>query len=246
MDPSRPTAYEPYRHAGLDENGTEKLLVPSNPQHRGLSPKHAKGWGNRGSTALERIRTALRALVLALAITTVAIQAHGASVYFNTRDDEAESGGQTQWRIMAWAVLNLRPTWTVLAVAACTVPVQAIALISLCTWLDRIRYGMWHIGSVYCSSAVSIAAWIGALVYFRVANSQGTARSNWDIWSYTCYNKSRIGSVPWAALCIEMEYTFIAAVTVVAAEILGLVLFVITQQQVGKYREVSYKASWRR
>lgn len=248
MDKHRPTAYEPYRHAGGDEYSAEKPLVASSsePQSRGISssPKHGNGNGNgrhrKSGGALEHMRTALRALILALAISIVGIQAHAVSVYFSTRDEEVETGPQSQFRMMQWAVLNLRPTWLALAVAAAAAVVQFIALLSICTWLNKIRDGRLHVFSVYLSSTVFMAAWIASVVFFRVSSSQGSKRNTWDLWSYTCYNKSRTGNVPWSGLCIEMEYTWIASVVAAVAEILNYVFFVITQRRGhGSYKKVS-------
>ncbi len=60
-----------------------------------------------------------------------------------------------------------------------------------------------HALSVYLSSALVVAAWVAALVYFKVVDSQGEKKGHWDLWSWTCNRKSQRGNIPWAAMCIE-------------------------------------------
>jgi hypothetical protein len=49
-----------------------------------------------------------------------------------------------------------------------------------------------------------LAAWIAALVYFKVVDSMGDKKKNWDLWSWSCHKRStKDGDVAWNALCIE-------------------------------------------
>ncbi|KAK6359339.1 hypothetical protein TWF696_000500 [Orbilia brochopaga] len=256
MDRSRPSAYEPFRHAKIGSADDEKPLVPPaapstashSQQHaalpRGVNGRHAK---NGGGGALDKFRTALRVLVLIIAATIVGLQAHALAVWKDTRDDVVDQrpdGGQ--WRMQSWAVMDFTPTWTTLGVAAASVVVQTIALISICTWLNKIRNSLWHVLSVYLTSVLFIAAWIAALVYFRIDYSQGEQKSRWDMWAYTCQNKAKTGgTIPWNVLCIQMEYTWIAEIVAAAAELLGLVLFIVSRRHAPKkYKMV--KPIWKK
>lgn len=63
--------------------------------------------------------------------------------------------------------------------------------------------GVLHSISVYLSAIAVIAAWIAALVTFRVVFSQGKAKDHWDIWSWACYRGDSTANVPWKTLCIQ-------------------------------------------
>lgn len=70
------------------------------------------------------------------------------------------------------------------------------------------RESLWHIWSVYLTSALLVATWIAALVYFKVVDSQGNKKTHWDIWSWSCRRKgshisSHHGKIPFDSLCVE-------------------------------------------
>jgi hypothetical protein len=50
---------------------------------------------------------------------------------------------------------------------------------------------------------LSIAAWIAAVVYYKVDNARG--KKHWDIWSWSCTHETWNGSkVNFEPLCIEL------------------------------------------
>ncbi|KAK6535579.1 hypothetical protein TWF694_002034 [Orbilia ellipsospora] len=221
------TSYEPYR-AGRhgSDHSAEKPLVLSATGRK--SPNGNISRNRQHRAAPNRLRIILRVFILALASTILALQIHSIVVYFNTRED-AMQNTQTGWRVGQWPVLDKNPTWVMLGVSAGSFLVQALALITLCSCF-HFQDSMWHPIGVYFSSVIFIAAWIGALVYFKIIDSQGANRNHWDIWSYTCYNRAQTGNVPWKALCIEMEYTFVTAIVIAVFEIINLILFTISHK----------------
>jgi hypothetical protein len=49
-----------------------------------------------------------------------------------------------------------------------------------------------------------VAAWIGAVVYFKIVDSMGDKKKGWDLWSWSCHKRTtKDGGVAWNALCIE-------------------------------------------
>jgi hypothetical protein len=66
------------------------------------------------------------------------------------------------------------------------------------------RKGAIHVWAVYLSSILMLAAWIAAAVYFKIVDSAGAKKKNWDLWSWTCRKRAeKDGDVAWNALCVE-------------------------------------------
>ncbi|KAF3910613.1 hypothetical protein ABW21_db0203984 [Orbilia brochopaga] len=206
MDRNRSSAYEPLRHKSVGGDDEKPLVPPSSVDHHAALPRSANGRrGKNGGGGIHHFRTALRVLVLGIAVTILALQVNAVTLWRDTRDDIEEAKNGQQYRMQAWAVMDFTPTWVVVGVAGGSILIQSIALISLCLWLNKIRDGFLHVISVYLTSIVFIAAWIGALIYFRIDYSQGESKSRWDMWAYTCQNKAKTGgNIPWNALCIQM------------------------------------------
>ncbi|KAK6537862.1 hypothetical protein TWF694_010762 [Orbilia ellipsospora] len=236
------TAYEPYHHVGA--HGEEKPLVHERSHQSPPRPPHTRRSAPKTSSAAQHIRTTLRALVLILAATIVAIQAHATVVWLSTRNEMVHDSG-TGWKMMQWAVLDISPTYTMLGISAGAVILQIIALISLCFWTHRIHDNIWRVLCIYFSSIIFIAAWIGALVYFKLVHSQGAKRTRWDVWTWTCQNRDVTNAkIPWKSLCIEMEYSFIAAIVIAVFELLSLVLFIISQCAAKKQVKYGKVTAW--
>lgn len=76
--------------------------------------------------------------------------------------------------------------------------------LSLVQQCQSARRGASHVWAVYLSSSLLLVAWIAALVYFKVVDSMGDKKKNWDLWSWSCHKRStKDGDVAWNALCIE-------------------------------------------
>jgi hypothetical protein len=71
-----------------------------------------------------------------------------------------------------------------------------------------LRESSWHPWSVYLSSTILVAAWVGGAAYFKAMDSMADKKSHWDIWSWSCHQRNKRiithhGRIPFNTLCIE-------------------------------------------
>ncbi|KIW22955.1 hypothetical protein, variant [Cladophialophora immunda] len=243
MDPHQ-SSYEPFRHARdgydadrhMDAAADDETLLKqedhARQQHAMNQPRSQGGRLNNERAPRARfqtIRTVFRVLSLVLAITILGIQAYSIYVWLKTRRQSTRNQ-TTGFQTMIWAIIDPWPTWVMLGAAVAAVVVHFIAFGSLCGCCQSARRGASHVWAVYLSSSLLLSAWIAALVYFKVVDSMGDKKKNWDLWSWSCHKRStKDGDVAWNALCIENNYTFFAAIVVVLLEGLGLILFIASQ-----------------
>lgn len=229
-----PSSYEPYSHAERsDGDHAEKPLVPNENEKR--YPEHRKK-----RDASQHFRIGLRAMVLAVAASILAVQIHSAYIWLSTRH-ATTLNPKTGFQTSAWPFLYAGPTWTMIGAAAITAVIHSLSLLTLCScW--HMHESRWHALSVYFTSAGIIAFWLAAVVYFKVVDSQGPNRDHWDLWSWTCFRKGQRSSIPWTTLCTENQYTFIASVVVLIIEIISLLIFIVAQQRLTKSKSGS---AWR-
>ncbi|CAF3506584.1 unnamed protein product [Fusarium graminearum] len=70
--------------------------------------------------------------------------------------------------------------------------------------LRSMRDGVVHNVTVFVSSGIVIAGWIAATVYL-IVDKEVLQNNHWDLWSWSCQNRSRQSYIPWASLCTEMN-----------------------------------------
>ncbi|KEF52006.1 uncharacterized protein A1O9_11996 [Exophiala aquamarina CBS 119918] len=249
------SSYEPFRsHPQRDgdvDEASEKLIAPDAHERNANNirlqrDKPAHGKATRGKHA----RVGLRVIALIIAITILGVQVHSASVWLSTRN-QYFFNNTTKLNTRSWAIIDGWPTWVMIAAAVVATVIQLSALTShLCVCLVDRHGSRLHAVSVYITSAILIAFWIPAMVYFKLANSQGKQKSMWDIWTWSCHEQNVKGTIPWKALCVEQKYTWSASIVVVVIEILVLILFIYNRRglksvQAGKGR-FSLIPSWGR
>lgn len=211
----------------------ETLLKQENyaRQQRAFNQSRSQGGNDRAPRArFQTARTFFRVLSLVLAITIIGIQAYSVYMWLKTRNKSTKNQ-TTGFQTKIWAIIDPWPTWVMLGVAVAAVVVHFIAFGSLCGCVcleslpllilknsgiktnliarstkqcQSVRRGAPHVWTVYLSSNLLLAAWIAALVYFKVVDSMGDKKTNWDLWSWSCHKRStKGGEVAWSALCVE-------------------------------------------
>lgn len=65
------------------------------------------------------------------------------------------------------------------------------------------RDGWVHTCTVLASSGVVIAGLVAATVYL-IVDKVVLWNSHWDLWSWSCQDRSRQSYNPWESLCIEI------------------------------------------
>ncbi|KAK5051948.1 hypothetical protein LTR84_002751 [Exophiala bonariae] len=213
MSSQRDSSYEPFRHTGRDYADAETLirpeadgekLFPTAPRKTKAPPKPRPG--------ISGVRTALRALGLAIALSVPSIQIRTVYVWLDTRSDTYHNT-TTGIRTRSWAPVDSWPAYLMLAVGAFGSLVELLALTSLCSCFQGLHDGVLHSISIYLSAAAVMAAWIAALVAFRVVYAQGGGQDHWDIWSWSCFRGHSVDeNVNWNSMCIQQTYTFSASI----------------------------------
>ncbi|KAF5969318.1 hypothetical protein FBULB1_10300 [Fusarium bulbicola] len=242
MDLSTPSGYESYSnrldpHDELDNGYVEKSPRPVSDTQRLLKQRRAPQ--TKGAIVFDTTRLALRVLILLLDLSILSLLAHGVSVWKTTHNsvDRNEDG----WVRTRWASIKMLSTWLMLVIAAFASFIQMVALATRLSFFRSMRDGLIHTSAVLVSSGVVIAGWIAATVYF-IVDKEVLRNNHWDLWSWSCRNSSRQSYIPWAGLCTELSYTFIAGLVVIVLEIVSLVLFIVALRGInilGKYNRAS-------
>ncbi|KAF5716538.1 hypothetical protein FGLOB1_2538 [Fusarium globosum] len=242
MDLSAPSGYESYSnrldpHDEFDNGYVEKSPRPVSDTQRLLKQRRAPQ--TKSASIFDTTRLALRVLILLLDLSILSLLAHGVSVWKTTHNsvDRNEDG----WVRTRWASIKMLSTWLMLAIAAFASFVHMVALVTRLAFFRSMRDGLIHTSAVLASSGIVIAGWIAATVYF-IVDKEVLRNNHWDLWSWSCRNSSRQSYIPWAGLCTELSYTFIAGLVVIVLEIVSLVLFIIALRGInilGKYNRAS-------
>ncbi|KAF5687011.1 hypothetical protein FDENT_5566 [Fusarium denticulatum] len=242
MDLSAPSGYESYSnrldpHDDFDNGYVEKSPRPVSDTQRLLKQRRAPQ--TKGASIFDTTRLALRVLILLLDLSIMSLLIHGVNVWKTTHNslDRNEDG----WVRTRWASIKMLSTWLMLAIAAVASFIQIVALATRLSFFRSMRDGLIHTSAVLASSGVVIAGWIAATVYF-IVDKEVLRNNHWDLWSWSCRNSSRQSYIPWAGLCTELSYTFIAGLVVIVLEIVSLVVFIIALRGInilGKYNRAS-------
>ncbi|UZP32225.1 hypothetical protein NXS19_000041 [Fusarium pseudograminearum] len=238
MDLSIPSGYESYSnrldpHDEVDNGHVEKAARMSSDEQTLLKQRRAPPKPKGG--ALDTIRLALRVLILLVNLSILGLLAHGVNVWQATHSsiDRNDDG----WVRTRWPSIKMLSTWLMLAVTIFASVVQLVALATRLSFLRSMRDGVVHNVTVFVSSGIVIAGWIAATVYL-IVDKEVLQNNHWDLWSWSCQNRSRQSYIPWASLCTEMTYAFAASLSVILLEIVTLVLFIISMRGMnilGKY-----------
>ncbi|KAJ9614015.1 hypothetical protein H2200_002151 [Cladophialophora chaetospira] len=230
------SSYEPFRnHPNRDGDygdAAEKLIAPGaherNNSRSYLPERHKTGPGK--ATRGKHARVGLRVIALIFAITILGVQAHSAYVWLSTRNN-THFNPTTKLNTRSWAIIDGWPTWVMIAAAVVATVIQLSALTShLCVCLVDRHGSQVHAVGVYISSAILIAFWVAAMVYFKLANYKGKDKKQWDIWTWSCHERHVKGKIGWKALCVEQKYTWFASIVVVVIEIVVLLLFIYNRR----------------
>ncbi|KAF5249648.1 hypothetical protein FANTH_4956 [Fusarium anthophilum] len=204
MDLGVPSAYESYSnrldpHDEVDDDYAAKEFQSVSDQHVLLRRRHAR---NKRRGAFDTVRLCLRILILLLDLSILSLLIHGVNIREKTYNsvDRNEDGWGTQR-----ASVNMFSTWLMLAIAVFASFVQMIALATHLSLPQSLRDGWVHTVAVLASSGTVIAAWVIATIYFIV--DKEVLQGDWDLWSWSCQNRSGHSSGPWVTLCIEMMST---------------------------------------
>ncbi|KAH7239422.1 hypothetical protein BKA59DRAFT_444094 [Fusarium tricinctum] len=241
MDLSVPSGYESYSNR-LDpydevyESYAAKAFRPVSDQQVLLRRRYARNesWGT-----FDTVRLCLRVFILLLDLSILSLLIHGVNIWditYHSVDRNEDGLTRTQW-----ASVKMLSTWLMLAIAAFASFVQMVAIATYLSFPQSLRDGWVHIGAVLASSSIVIAGWVAATVYL-IIDKEVLQNNHWDLWSWSCQNRSQQSYIPWASLCIEISYTFIAGLVVIVLEIISLVLFIISLRGVyivGKYSRAS-------
>ncbi|CAF3465378.1 unnamed protein product [Fusarium graminearum] len=230
MDLSIPSGYESYSnrldpHDEVDNGHAEKAARLSSDEQTLLKQRRAPPKPKGG--ALDTIRLALRVLILLVNLSILGLLAHGVNVWQATHSsiDRNDDG----WVRTRWPSIKMLSTWLMLAVTIFASVVQLVALATRLSFLRSMRDGVVHNVTVFVSSGIVIAGWIAATVYL-IVDKEVLQNNHWDLWSWSCQNRSRQSYIPWASLCTEMTYAFAASLSVILLEIVTLVLFVVSMR----------------
>ncbi|KAF4986253.1 hypothetical protein FDECE_16046 [Fusarium decemcellulare] len=229
MDLSMPSGYESSYsnrldpHDEADDGFPEKARRPVSDEQTLLKRRRAPPKKSGG--VFDTVRLGLRALIFLLDLSILALLAHGVGIWQKTHNslDRNEDG----WVRTRWPTIQMLSTWIMLGVAAFASFVQFVALVTRLAFFRPMREGMVHTGAVLASSGLVIMGWIAATVYL-IVDKEVLRKNHWDLWSWSCQNKSRQSYIPWGSLCTEMTYTFAAGLVVIALEIIGMVIFVMS------------------
>ncbi|KAF5675882.1 hypothetical protein FCIRC_7255 [Fusarium circinatum] len=203
MDLGVPSAYESYSnrldpHDEVDEDYAAKAFLAVSDQHVLLRRRRAR---NKRRGAFDTVRLCLRILILLVDLSILSLLIHGANTWEITYNsvDRNEDGRGTQR-----ASVNMFSTWLMLAIAVFASFVQIIALATHLSLPQSLRDGWVHTVAVLASSGTVIAAWVIATIYLIV--DKEVIQSDWDLWSWSCQNRSGHSSGPRVTLCIEMTH----------------------------------------
>ncbi|KAM0206208.1 hypothetical protein ACHAQI_008507 [Fusarium lateritium] len=242
MDLSTPSGYEPYSnrldpHDEADDGFVEKAPPPVSDEQGLLKQRRAPQTKSAGT--FDSIRLALRTLILLLDLSILGLMVHGVVVWQTTHNsvDRNEDG----WVRTRWASIKMLSTWLMLAIGAFASFVQLVALATRLSFFRSMRDGSLHTAAVLASSGVVIGGWIAATIYL-IVDKEVLRNNHWDLWSWSCRNSSRQSYIPWAGLCTEISFTFVAGLVVVVLESLNLGFFVVSLRGMnilGKYSRAS-------
>lgn len=151
MDHAQPTVYEPFTRTGYttQEHEDEHPELGSDEQRLIQHQNSRRQKAQKSSTS--PFSAFVRGFSLCIAITVVVIQSTWLSVLFRTRNDIIPNP-QDHFKPKAWpAVLDIKPTYIILAVAAMTIVFQLLAILT-------------HVGPVsaeyFDSSYTYVSSWI--------------------------------------------------------------------------------------
>jgi hypothetical protein len=86
--------------------------------------------------------------------------------------------------------------------------VISIDVITYGTQLVKRHDSRQHTVGVFISSAILILFWIAAMIYFKLAITKDKSKAMWDIWTWSCHERSVKGEIPWNILCILQVRTY--------------------------------------
>ncbi|KAF4418830.1 hypothetical protein F53441_14455 [Fusarium austroafricanum] len=241
MDLSVPSGYESYSnrldpHDEVNDSYAAKAFRPVSDQQVLLRRRHAR---NKRRDTFDTVRLCLRIFILLLDLSILSLLVHGVNVWETTHNSvDRNEHGRTRTRRVSVKMLS---TWLMLAIAAFASFVQMVAIATHLSFPQSLRDGWVHTGAVLASSGIVIAGWVAATVYL-IVDKEVLRNNHWDLWSWSCQDRSRQSYIPWASLCTEISYTFIAGLVVTILEITGLALLIISLRGVyivGKYSRAS-------
>ncbi|CAG7556373.1 unnamed protein product [Fusarium equiseti] len=241
MDLDAPFGYESYSnrfdpHYEVDDSYAEKAFYPDSDQTVLLRRRHLR---NKRRGKFDTARLCLRVLILLLDLSILGLLIHGLSVW--EREHESVNRKGDDWTRTQWSSVKMLSAWLMLAIAIFASLVQTAAIATRLILPQSLRDGWLHTGAILASSGVVIAGWVAATVYL-IIDKAVLQNSHWDLWSWSCQNRSQQSYIPWESLCIEISYTFGAGLAVIILEIISLALFIISLRGVyiiGKYNRAS-------
>jgi hypothetical protein len=130
MNHDQPTAYEPFTRTGhtIQEHEHEHPELGSDEQRLIQHQNSRRQRAQKSSTS--PFSAFVRGVSLCIAITVVVIQSTWLSVLFRTRNDIIPNP-QDHFKPKAWpAVLDIKPTYIMLGVAALTIVFQLLAILT--------------------------------------------------------------------------------------------------------------------
>lgn len=133
MSLQRDSSYEPFRHTGREYSDSETLIKPEADEKTYSTARKAHASSKRGP-GVSMLRTALRALGLAISLSVLGIQIHTVYVWLDTRYDTYRNT-TTGLRTRSWAPVDSWPAYLMLAVGAFGSLIELLALTSLCSFV---------------------------------------------------------------------------------------------------------------
>ncbi|KAG5655680.1 hypothetical protein KAF25_009179, partial [Fusarium avenaceum] len=241
MDLSVPSSYESYSnrpdpYCEVDDSYAAKAFHPVSEQQVLLRRRHT---GNKRRGTFNTVRLCLRIFILLLDLSILSLLIHGVNTWVTTYDSVDRK--EDSWTRTQLSSVKMLPTWLMLASVSFASFVQMVAIATHLSFPQSMRDGWVHTCTVLASSGVVIADLVAATVYL-IVDKAVLRNSHWDLWSWSCQDRSRHSYNPWESLCIEISYVFIAGLVVIVLEIISLTLFIISLRGVyviGKYSRAS-------
>ncbi|OAL42863.1 hypothetical protein IQ07DRAFT_650622 [Pyrenochaeta sp. DS3sAY3a] len=237
------SSYEPFRERDPDgtayQEDTERLIARGS--HNGGSEYSPRGKVQRKRQTTQRVRISFRVVALILAMTILGVQAYSIYTWLSTRGQYFYNPA-TRINTRAWAIIDGRPAWIMMAAAVVATVIQLSALTShLCVCLIKRHDSRQHTVGVFISSAILILFWIAAMIYFKLAITKDKSKAMWDIWTWSCHERAVKGEIPWNILCILQGYTWIASIVVVVIEITVFLLFIYSARSRSRTARKTYR-----
>jgi nitroreductase len=130
MDLSQPTVYEPFAHTGYTVQEPEDEHPELATDEQRLIEKQNSRRHRAQAPSTSHFSALVRGVTLCIAITVLAIQSNWISLWYKTRND-IMANPQDHFKPKAWpAVLDIKPAYIMLAVAALSIVFQLLAILT--------------------------------------------------------------------------------------------------------------------